>query len=232
MFFFLFQSETSFTQTKNTIIISVGNYPVTRLDLLKEIKLIAILSNTQINNENQEQIKALAVKSLIKRNIKTGELQRRKSDRYNTKQLNFLIDNTAKKLGVDRNGLKQILEKHNLSYETLIERFKTDLKWNNMIFQIYKNKISLNTTEIENKIQLYLENSKKTNTQINISSIKEKIVGEEREKKLTMFSNLHYSNLKIGIIFSHTIVLFCFLLNLIFHMFYFKLLEFLSYKIT
>ncbi len=196
LFFFLFQSETSFTQTKNTIIISVGNYPVTRLDLLKEIKLIAILSNTQINNENQEQIKALAVKSLIKRNIKTGELQRRKSDRYNTKQLNFLIDNTAKKLGVDRNGLKQILEKHNLSYETLIERFKTDLKWNNMIFQIYKNKISLNTTEIENKIQLYLENSKKTNTQINISSIKEKIVGEEREKKLTMFSNLHYSNLE------------------------------------
>ena len=192
----MFQSETSFTQTKNTIIISVGNYPVTRLDLLKEIKLIAILSNTQINNENQEQIKALAVKSLIKRNIKTGELQRRKSDRYNTKQLNFLIDNTAKKLGVDRNGLKQILEKHNLSYETLIERFKTDLKWNNMIFQIYKNKISLNTTEIENKIQLYLENSKKTNTQINISSIKEKIVGEEREKKLTMFSNLHYSNLE------------------------------------
>ena len=157
----MFQSETSFTQTKNTIIISVGNYPITRLDLLKEIKLIAILSNTQINNENQEQIKALAVKSLIKRNIKTGELQRRKSDRYNTKQLNFLIDNTAKKLGVDRNGLKQILEKHNLSYETLIERFKTDLKWNNMIFQIYKNKISLNTTEIENKIQLYLENSKK-----------------------------------------------------------------------
>ena len=51
LFFFLFQSETSFTQTKNTIIISVGNYPVTRLDLLKEIKLIAILSNTQINND-------------------------------------------------------------------------------------------------------------------------------------------------------------------------------------
>ena len=196
LFFFLFQSETSFTQTKNTIIISVGNYPVTRLDLLKEIKLIAILSNTQINNENQEQIKALAVKSLIKRNIKTGELERRKSDRYNTKQLNFLIDDTSKKLGVDRNGLKQILEKHNLSYETLIERFKTDLKWNNMIFQIYKNKISLNTTEIENKIQRYLQNSKKTNAEVDIGLIKEKIVGEEREKKLIMFSNLHYSNLE------------------------------------
>ena len=196
LFFFLFQSETSFTQTKNTIIISVGNYPITRLDLLKEIKLIAILSNTQINNENQEQIKALAVKSLIKRNIKTGELERRKSDRYNTKQLNFLIDDTSKKLGVDRNGLKQILEKHNLSYETLIERFKTDLKWNNMIFQIYKNKISLNTTEIENKIQRYLQNSKKTNAEVDIGLIKEKIVGEEREKKLIMFSNLHYSNLE------------------------------------
>ena len=75
VFFFLFPAEKVFSQTNNSIIISVGNHPITRLDLLKEIKLIAILSNTQINKDNQEQIKALAVKSLIKRNIKTNEIQ-------------------------------------------------------------------------------------------------------------------------------------------------------------
>jgi len=196
LFFFLFQSEKGFPQTSNSIIISVGNYPITRLDLLKEIKLIAILSKTQINSENQEQIKGLAIKSLIKRNIKISEIERRKVDRYNSNQLNALIDNLSKKLGVDRNGLKEILERHNLSFASLVERFKTDLKWNYMIFQIYKNKISLNTTEIENKIQLYLENSKESDAKRNIDSIKEKIVSDEKEKKLKMFSNLHYSNLE------------------------------------
>ena len=61
---------------------------------------------------------------------------------------------------------------------------------------MYKNKISLNTAEVENKINLYLENSKDIEKEQDIKLIKEKIVNEEKEKKLQMFSNLHYSNLE------------------------------------
>ena len=35
-----------------------------------------------------------------------------------------------------------------------------DLKWNYMIFQMYKNKISLNTIEIENKMNAFIASSK------------------------------------------------------------------------
>ena len=68
-----------------------------------------------------------------------------------------------------------------------------------MIFQIYKNKISLNTVEVESKIKVYLENSKNINEKKDIELIKEKIVNSEKEKKLKMFSNLHYSNLERSI---------------------------------
>ncbi len=196
IFFFFIQTDKIFSQTNNSIIISVGNHPITRLDLLKEIKLIAILSNTEITDSNQEQIKTLAVKSLIKRNIKKNEIKKRNIDRYNKNQLEALINNTCKKLGVDRNGLKNILDRYNLSYENLIKKFQVDLKWNYMIFEMYKNKISLNTSEIESKINLYLENSKDIKKEQDIKLIKEKIVNEEKEKKLKMFSNLHYSNLE------------------------------------
>ena len=150
--FFLLQNKIVHSQINNKIIISVGDYAITTIDLVKEIKLIAILSDTDINQNNREQIKGLAVKSLIKRNIKESEIKKRNIYKYNKKQLNTLILNTSKKLGVDQKGLKKILERNNLSYEELINRFETDLKWNYMIFQIYKNKISLNTAEIENKI--------------------------------------------------------------------------------
>ena len=196
IFFFFIQTDKIFSQTNNSIIISVGSHPITRLDLLKEIKLIAILSNTEITDSNQEQIKTLAVKSLIKRNIKKNEIKKRNIDRYNKNQLEALINNTCKKLGVDRNGLKNILDRYNLSYENLIKKFQVDLKWNYMIFEMYKNKISLNTSEIESKINLYLENSKDIKKEKDIKLIKEKIVNEEKEKKLKMFSNLHYSNLE------------------------------------
>ena len=193
--FFLFQNKLVFSQIENSVIISVGDYPITKLDLLKEIKLIAILSNTEINQNNKEQIKGLAVKSLIKRNIKENEIKRRNIFKYNKKQLETLISSTSQKIGLDKNGLKMILKNNNLSYEELIKRFETDLKWNYMIFQIYKNKISLNTAEVENKIQLRLENLENPNDQ-KINLIKEQIVNSEKEKKLKMFSNMHFSNLE------------------------------------
>jgi len=197
--FFLLQNKIVHSQINNKIIISVGDYPITTIDLLKEIKLIAILSDTDINQNNREQIKGLAVKSLIKRNIKENELKRRNIHKYNKKQLNGLILNTSKKLGVDQEGLKQILERNNLSYKELIDRFETDLKWNYMIFQIYKNKISLNTAEIENKIQSKVESLKDNSNQSEINLIKEQIINEEKEKKLKMFSNMHFSNLERSI---------------------------------
>ena len=75
--FFLLQNKIVHSQINNKIIISVGDYPITTIDLLKEIKLIAILSGTDINQNNREQIKGLAVKSLIKRNIKESEIKKR-----------------------------------------------------------------------------------------------------------------------------------------------------------
>ena len=196
--FFLFQNKLLYSQGDNAIIISVGDYPITKHDLFNEVKLIAILSNTGINNNNSQQIKGLAVKSLIKRNIKEGEIARRNINKYNKNQLNSLIENTSKKLGVDQSGLKEILKKNNLSYKKLIERFETDLKWNYMIFEIYKNKISLNTTEIESKLQSRIESLDELDDK-KINFIKEQIVNEEKEKKLKMFSNLHFTNLERSI---------------------------------
>ena len=196
--FFIFQNKIVFSQIENSVIISVGDFPITKIDLLKEIKLIAILSNTEINQSNKEQIKGLAVKSLIKRNIKENEIKRRNIFKYNKKQLETLISSTSQKIGLNKNGLKMILENNNLSYEELIKRFETDLKWNYMIFQIYKNKISLNAAEVENKLQLKLESLESPNDQ-KINLIKEQIVNSEKEKKLKMFSNMHFSNLERSI---------------------------------
>ncbi len=198
IFFFLFQNKLVFAQIDNAIIISVGDYPITRLDLFNEVKLIAILSNTVINENNKQQIKNLAVKSLIKRNIKEGEIKRRNINKFNQNQLASLIENASKKLGVDQKGLKEVLKRNNLSFNKLIKRFETDLKWNYMIFEIYKNKISLNTTEIENKLQVRIENLENLNDE-KVDLIKEQIVNEEKEKKLKMFSNLHFTNIERSI---------------------------------
>jgi len=196
VFLLLFQANILFAQTNNKIIITVGKYAITYLDLFKEIKMISILSNSEINENNREQIKNLAITSLIKRKIKIGEIEKLGIKNYNKKDLKLLIQNTSRRMGLDRNGLRELLKTNNLSFDSLVKRFETDLKWNSMIFLIYKNKISLNIIEIENKINLELENLEDKNDEQKIETIKRNIVSQEKDKKLRMFSNSHYSNLE------------------------------------
>jgi len=196
VFLLLFQADILFAQTNNKIIITVGKYPITYFDLFKEIKMVSILSNSEINENNREQIKNLAIASLIKKKIKIGEIEKLGIKNYNKRDLEQLIQNTSRRIGLDKNGLKDLLKKNNLSFDSLVKRFKTDLMWNSMIFQIYKNKISLNTVEIENKINLELENLEDKNDEKKIEMIKQNIVSQEKDKKLQMFSNSHYSNLE------------------------------------
>jgi len=196
VFLLLFQADILFGQTNNKIIITVGKYPITYFDLFKEIKMISILSNSEINENNREQIKKLAITSLIKRKIKTSEIERIGIKSYSKKELEQLIQNTSRRIGLDKNGLRELLKKNNLSFDSLVKKFETDLKWNSMIFQIYKNKISLNTVEIESKINLELENLEDKNDEKKIKMIKKNIVSQEKDKKLQMFSNSHYSNLE------------------------------------
>ena len=196
VFLLLFQADILFGQTNNKIIITVGKYPITYFDLFKEVKMISILSNSEINENNREQIKKLAIASLIKRKIKIGEIEKLGVKNYSKRELEQLIQNTSRRIGLDKNGLRELLKKNNLSFDSLVKRFETDLKWNSMIFQLYKNKISLNTIEIENKINLELENLEDKNDEKKIEMIKQNIIGQEKDKKLQMFSNSHYSNLE------------------------------------
>ena len=161
LYFFLFIFFFSFTKVNsnisNSVVVSVGNLPITYLDLIKEMELISLLNNIIVDNSNRETIKSVAVQGLITRKIKEIEIEKFKIKNYNKKDLERLIARTSKNLGTNESGLEQLLIQKNLKLENLKERFKIDLKWNTLIFQLYNNKIVLNTNELENKIRAEIE---------------------------------------------------------------------------
>jgi len=176
IFFLLINTEQLSSQIDNSIIITVGNYPITRLDLEKEMKIITVLSKIRINEENKKQIKNLAVQSLVKRSIKKSEIERLKITQFNKKDVDFQISNISKNLGLEKEDFKIFLQQNNIKYEDISERFEIDLKWNSAIFKLYKNKITLNTIEIEDKINSEVEKVKLSKSvllseiQVNVSS--------------------------------------------------------------
>ena len=168
--FFLLQTSQTFGKITNSIVITVGNLPITYLDLIKEMKLVSIISNIKIDDSNKEQIKNIAAKSLIKRKIKETEINRYEIKDYNKNDLENLIKKTSINLGTNQDGLKKIMDRNNIDFEYLRSKFKVDLKWNSLIFELYKNKIVLNMSEVEEKINSEIEKAD-TNRKFLLSEI-------------------------------------------------------------
>tara|TARA_B100000700_G_scaffold198665_1_gene218536 strand:- start:2605 stop:3537 length:933 start_codon:yes stop_codon:yes gene_type:complete len=157
--FFLFQTSHALSKISNSIVITVGNLPITYLDLVKEMKLVSIISKNKIDNLNKEQIKNIAAKSLIKRKIKEIEINRLGIKNYNQNDLENLIKKTSTNLGTNKNGLREIMHINNIGFEYLKKKFEVDLKWNSLIFELYKNKVVLNMNEVEEKINSEIQKS-------------------------------------------------------------------------
>ena len=157
--FFLFQFSNVFSKISNSIVITVGNLPITYLDLVKEMRLIAIVSNNKIENSNKEQIKNIAAKSLIKRKIKEIEIEKYSIKNFNKNDLKKLISQTSINLGTNEDGLKKIMNLNNLDFKYLEHKYEVDLKWNSLIFELYKNKVVLNMGEVEEILNNTVKNT-------------------------------------------------------------------------
>ena len=162
--FFLFQTSQVFAKISNSVVITVGSLPITTLDMVKEMKLISIISGNKIDDTNKVQIKNIAAKSLIKRKIKELEIDKYEVKNYKKNDLENLIRKASINIGTDKEGLKKIMESNNLNFRYLEKKFEIDLKWNSLIFNLYKNKVVLNMGEIKEKISTELKKTDSNRT--------------------------------------------------------------------
>ena len=98
-----FNIEKTVFASNNSIIITVGNLPITSLDLMKEIKIISLLSNNEINASNKEEIKNMAIQSLVKRSIKKNEIERLKIQNYSKNDLEKQMSLVTNSFGLNKN---------------------------------------------------------------------------------------------------------------------------------
>ena len=153
-----FNSDHVLSKINNKIIANVGNQIITDLDIEDEIKTMLILNQKKFSQENINQAKNMAMNALIKRSIKKNEILKYKVEDYDEKELNNYLIQVSKKLNTDIEGLKNILESNLINYEIFIDKYKTELKWNNLIYSLYKNQLNINTVDIENELKKSLEN--------------------------------------------------------------------------
>ena len=133
---------------------TVGNEAITRSDIINEMKLILILTNQRLSEDNKKVLEQSAIMSIIKRTIKKIELKDKNFTNFNKAELNLELNKKAKGLDLNLDELKMRLEANEVSYSRLVDNVKVELLWNGLIYAIFKNQLSINENEIEEKLKL------------------------------------------------------------------------------
>jgi len=151
--FFLIEKANS--GISDSLFMTVGNKAITKSDVVNEIKILLILNNESYSDEKREQLQDMAIKSIIKRSIKKSEVERVNFLKFNQDDLNTELKKLANKINLDLDTLKNICASNELDFLLVEDQIKIELMWNSLIFEIYKNRLSINQEEIEEQIKLF-----------------------------------------------------------------------------
>ena len=139
---------------KDSLYVTVGNKAITQSDIIEEIKMILLLNGQSYSEENKEQLKSLAVKTVIKRKIKEIEIEKYKITQYNKGDLNNQLKKIAGSLNIELEILKKRFEDNNVDFSKVRDHIKVDLMWNSLIFQLYKHMMAINVNEIDEQLKI------------------------------------------------------------------------------
>jgi len=182
----LFFSQNLYAVIKDSLYATVGNKAITYSDIINEIKTILILNDDTYSENKKQQLEAAAMKSAIQRNIKLIEIEKYPNLTFNNLDLNKQLERLAKGVNMSLDALKSTFNKNNVNFSTVKGRIETELLWNSLIFQIYKNNLTIDENEINE--QLVFIKTKKTTNEFLLSEIifklKEKDMIESQTKEI------------------------------------------------
>lgn len=153
---FIFFSSVKAQDVK--IVAKIENNIITNIDVDKEFNYLVTL-NTSLKNIDKTQVFEFAKNSLIKENIKKIEIMKFYELGNKNETVDKLIENIYRKLNFTSIDLfKDYLEINNLKFNDVYKKLEIEAVWNEMIYQLFKEKIYVNEEELKSKI---LKNKKK-----------------------------------------------------------------------
>ena len=194
IFFFLIFCNFFFlnlqSKINNNIVVKVGELLITSLDIQNEIITNLMINDQEITQVNINNGKNYAIKNLISKSIKRGEIKKYQIQNYSKKDLKNYIENTAKKLNT--NNLKIKFKQFGVSYEEFVKNYETELLWNTLIFELYRNQTNINIMDVDREV----EKRKKNKNVDELKIIKQNLLNKKKEEKFNLFSRSHFTNLE------------------------------------
>ena len=154
---------------ENKILFKIDNEIITTIDIYHELKFLKIF-NPQINELNNDEQLVVSKNSIIRDKIKKTEILNFVEEiKVEDKFLMNLLK--SKYLQIEFTNIlnfENYLKENNLNIELIKEKFAIELIWNDLVFQKYHSKISIDKKKIKSEI---LNKPKKNLKELSISEI-------------------------------------------------------------
>ena len=166
LFFFLNSFLNLFSEINDKILMKVENNIITNYDFKNKVLRLLMFSNTEINQKNINLIKKSALDSLLVSELKKIELSKYPI-KIDQKQLESYISKISTS---NVNELKKKFNQNKIDYDLYVDEIETELKWQNLIFSKYSNKINIDENIINAEVKKVLDNQE-TLEEFNLSEI-------------------------------------------------------------
>ena len=139
---------------ENKIVFKINNEIITTIDIYTEIRYLSEI-NKDFNNLDYESKINVAKKSLIREKIKNIELRRLLDEiKIEKKILDNLSISYFKRLGINSvEDFNNFFKINKINPDLVRKKITSEVLWNQLIFNKYKDKIKINKEEIKKKIK-------------------------------------------------------------------------------
>ena len=172
----------------NNIIVSIDNTIITELDLNKEANFIKFITKNK-NNPNLISLKQEALSNLIDRKIKDKETQSFKIEILE-KEVEINLYNYLNNQGIKFEDYNKFCNENEVEKDYLLNLIRIDMKWSQLIRNIYTARLNVNLTEINKEI------SKGSQNTSDYEKLRKELILSEQNILLNKFSATHLEKSK------------------------------------
>ena len=173
LFFFLIfflLSKNSFSE-KVSIVYTVNNNPITSIEIKNEITYLKLI-NRDLNNMDDKSLVIYASKSILREKIKELEIKKYFKTGMNDEVVTQNLVRLLNTLGLENiNEFNNLLSDLKLEIEFVKNKIEVELLWNQLIFEKYKNKLSIDEDKINKDLKTKIKNEENEITEYNLSEI-------------------------------------------------------------
>ena len=182
-------------EISNNIVVMVGDEMITSYDLEQEKLYLSLINQININSINKKQLDDMAKDSLIREKVKLNIINLQEGLVIDDNFININIKQVYERLGLKSfDELKYLINKNNLNYEEFVNKIVIELKWNQIIYSLFSNKIQIDKDKIDKKIRLIINENKEE--EFLISEIF--LIGKNKKELKDKIIKVQESILEIG----------------------------------